>query len=286
MAHPYHHALSSVKKWGGQVSDYLALHDFFDASKAHVADFRHRALRHHSLGIYQLEEAFGKTLALSTGRVIPTRWVGEQHVIEDLGFIPTWADWCRCIRPERWMTRSKKLSVDLPADGKDRRILAEFVPQAWINDEAVAIDPLGPTTFDVTAEIVAMGRDAALKLRDDTDALRHAATCPPWIKAWTGPFIIHVEQAIEAYFDDSPPAMPSTEATDVALMRAKAVLDAYAALSLSAADDSDENLASIIADLLHLAATKGAGEADITHILHLAQSQHRAEHAAAAAQPQ
>lgn len=26
MAHPYHHALASVKKWGGEVSDYLALH--------------------------------------------------------------------------------------------------------------------------------------------------------------------------------------------------------------------------------------------------------------------
>lgn len=30
MAHPYHHALSSVKKWGGEVSDYLPLHSWFD----------------------------------------------------------------------------------------------------------------------------------------------------------------------------------------------------------------------------------------------------------------
>jgi hypothetical protein len=30
MAHPYHHALSSVKKWGGEVSDYLPLHTWFD----------------------------------------------------------------------------------------------------------------------------------------------------------------------------------------------------------------------------------------------------------------
>jgi len=26
MAHPYHHALSSVKKWGGTVEDYQAIH--------------------------------------------------------------------------------------------------------------------------------------------------------------------------------------------------------------------------------------------------------------------
>ena len=32
MAHPYHHALSSVKKWGGSVEDYLALHEFLDVT--------------------------------------------------------------------------------------------------------------------------------------------------------------------------------------------------------------------------------------------------------------
>jgi hypothetical protein len=35
-----------------------------------------------------LETIFGPTISLSTGRVIPTRWVGEQHVEQDLGFIP------------------------------------------------------------------------------------------------------------------------------------------------------------------------------------------------------
>ena len=40
MAHPYHHALSSVKKWGGEVKDYLPIHEWFDHSKSYVADFR------------------------------------------------------------------------------------------------------------------------------------------------------------------------------------------------------------------------------------------------------
>ena len=30
MAHPYHHALSSVKKWGGTVEDTLAIHSWLD----------------------------------------------------------------------------------------------------------------------------------------------------------------------------------------------------------------------------------------------------------------
>ena len=37
MAHPYHHALASVKKWGGEVSDYMHLHSWFDQSKSIAA---------------------------------------------------------------------------------------------------------------------------------------------------------------------------------------------------------------------------------------------------------
>lgn len=113
MAHPYHHALSSVQKWGGAVEDYIDLHSWFDASKLILADFRHRALRHHAEGIFLMETLFGKTLTLSSGRVIPTRWVGEQHVREDLGHIPSFADWARAIRPEPWMGRTPKIDVEV-----------------------------------------------------------------------------------------------------------------------------------------------------------------------------
>ena len=112
MAHAFHHAKSSQRKWGGDVSDYIALHAWFDESKAIIADYRHRALRHHAEGIFMLETIFGTTVTLSTGRVIPTRWVGEQHVREDLGRIPSFADWVRAIRPERWMGRATTLSLE------------------------------------------------------------------------------------------------------------------------------------------------------------------------------
>lgn len=107
MAHPYHHALSSAKKWGGVADDYLSLHCWFDESKSIIADFRHRALRHHAQGIFELERVFGTTITVSTGRIVPVRLIGEQHVIEDLGFIPSFADWVRCIRPEPWMGRAQ-----------------------------------------------------------------------------------------------------------------------------------------------------------------------------------
>ena len=55
------------------------------------------------------ETIFGPTITLSTGRIIPTRWVGEQHVREDLRFIPSFSDWVKAIRPEPWMGRTEKL---------------------------------------------------------------------------------------------------------------------------------------------------------------------------------
>ena len=58
------------------------------------------------------ETIFGPTLTLSTGRVIPTRWVGEQHVREDLGFIPSFADWVKAIRPEPWMGRAMRIEAE------------------------------------------------------------------------------------------------------------------------------------------------------------------------------
>ena len=59
------------------------------------------------------ETIFGPTLTLSTGRIIPTRWVGEQHVKEDLGFIPSFADWVKAIRPEPWMGRSERTDAQV-----------------------------------------------------------------------------------------------------------------------------------------------------------------------------
>ena len=117
MAHPYHHSLSSVRRWGGTTEDYQPLHDWFDQSKGMMADFRHRALRHHAEGIFMLETIFGPTRTLSTGRVIPTRWVGEQHVKEDLGFIPSMQDWFTHLKPQPWMGRTQKLPEEIPDSG-------------------------------------------------------------------------------------------------------------------------------------------------------------------------
>jgi hypothetical protein len=61
------------------------------------------------------ETIFGSTITLATGRVIPVRWIGEHHVREDLGFIPSFADWAKAIRPEPWMGRAMKLDAESQA---------------------------------------------------------------------------------------------------------------------------------------------------------------------------
>ncbi|MFU8866199.1 MAG: DUF6915 family protein [Rhodobacterales bacterium] len=104
MAHPLHHAESSARRFGGIADDYQAIHSWFDASKEHMAYFTHRALRHHTQGIFEAERSFGPSLTNSAGRVIPVRWIGEQHVKEDCrGRIPSLYDWLGRIQPESWM---------------------------------------------------------------------------------------------------------------------------------------------------------------------------------------
>lgn len=106
MSHPIEHADRSVRIWGGKRDDYLPIHNWFDATKECFADFRHRALRHHSWGIFDAERVFGISIVNSDGKEVPTRAIGEQHVREDCGGrVPTVADWFRNIKPEIWMSR-------------------------------------------------------------------------------------------------------------------------------------------------------------------------------------
>ena len=159
------------------------------------------------------------------------------------------------------------------------------VPQAWVNDVAIAIDPQGPTTYDVTREILAMGEEAALALRDDTDPtdkLRDAETCPKWIKDWTGPFIIHVEQAIADYFAGSNDTATAPAGGDVVILRARAALEAHATLQLKPLNESEHAIAGVITDLLHLARSESGDDATCTRILDMARKLYRAEHPASA----
>jgi len=53
--------------------------------------------------IFVAERIFGVTIVNSDGERVPVRYVGEQHVKEDLGRIPTTQDWLSQIKPVAWM---------------------------------------------------------------------------------------------------------------------------------------------------------------------------------------
>ncbi len=109
MSNPFYHAVSSAKCFGGRPEDYQEIHEWFDRGKVSQPDFKHRALSHHAQGIYDAARLFGHTITISTGARIPVRLIGEQHVHEDLGFIPSFQDWMDLLFAKRWMSPRAKL---------------------------------------------------------------------------------------------------------------------------------------------------------------------------------
>ncbi len=108
MSNPLVHAERAAKRWGGIPQDYLAIHQWFDATKAHLADNRHRLILHNSFGIALAEQVFGPAITNSSGRRVFVREIGIQHVLEDLGFIPTLAE-CLEETPLRpWMAGARQ----------------------------------------------------------------------------------------------------------------------------------------------------------------------------------
>lgn len=100
---PWIHAKNSVKKYGGVYGDYLAIHDQIDESKKAHASVKHRAVFHSAFGIYLVERIFGTTLRNSDGAIVQVRDVAEDHVLEDLGKIPSLDDWLGAMNIEQWM---------------------------------------------------------------------------------------------------------------------------------------------------------------------------------------
>jgi hypothetical protein len=100
---PWIHARSSARKYGGTPNDYLDIHEFMDSSKSAVADVRHRMVLHNSFGCYVVQMVFGIVRVNSDQKEYSPRDVAEDHIIEDLGFIPSLEKWTRNIPLEKWM---------------------------------------------------------------------------------------------------------------------------------------------------------------------------------------
>lgn len=116
---PWLHAKGSVRRFGGQISDYLDIHDFIDSSKQTVPDMRHRVILHSAFGIYIVEKVYGHTIVNSDGREVSTRDIAEKHVIEDMGTIPTVQDYLKHMPMLDWLggpKKNRKVVLELEVD--------------------------------------------------------------------------------------------------------------------------------------------------------------------------
>lgn len=110
---PLVHARSSARRFGGMPEDYLAIHEKIDSTKAAHAQVTHRCVFHSAFGIYLIEELFGRTLTNSDGKEVFVRDVAEQHVLEDLGCIPSLSDWLHEMPAKPWMAGQRKVAVEI-----------------------------------------------------------------------------------------------------------------------------------------------------------------------------
>jgi hypothetical protein len=105
---PVLHAKNSVKRHGGEIDEYLKIHEWLDQTKICVPDMRHRAILHSSFGIYLATDFFGDYFTNSVGKIVSVRDICEEHVIEDMGRIPTMEDYLREMPLYDWLGGPRK----------------------------------------------------------------------------------------------------------------------------------------------------------------------------------
>jgi hypothetical protein len=98
MANPLIHSKSSVKRWGGSVEDYLAIHELIDSPKATMNNNSSRALTHNSWFAYTIiPKIFGYNIVNSSGKSVDTVDIAMLHILEDfrMKFVPTPQDFLK-----------------------------------------------------------------------------------------------------------------------------------------------------------------------------------------------
>lgn len=138
---PSVHSNLSIRKYGGTPSDYQEIHDFLDMSKMAHADIRHRCILHNTLGPFLAERGIGvnhskaeylkakynwseeeyrdilglaadrsgTTIINSDGNKVSVRDVAEQHIIQDMGEIPSVSKYLNDMPIYDWLGHGQKI---------------------------------------------------------------------------------------------------------------------------------------------------------------------------------
>ena len=111
MANPHIHSLSSVKRWGGKVEDYIQIHKLIDSPKATMNNNTSRALTHNTWFAYEIIPlVFGYNITNSDGKSVDTVDIAMLHILEDfrMKFVPTPQDYLKHMELQAWMNNGVK----------------------------------------------------------------------------------------------------------------------------------------------------------------------------------
>jgi hypothetical protein len=138
---PSVHSNLLARKYGGIPSDYQEVHDFLDMSKMTHSDLRHRCILHNTLGPFLAEKGIGvnhsraeylkkkygwsdeeyqdvlsmasdrsgTTIVNADGAKVSVREIAEQHIIQDMGEIPSVSKYLDGMPLYEWLGHGQKV---------------------------------------------------------------------------------------------------------------------------------------------------------------------------------
>jgi hypothetical protein len=129
MANPEIHAKSSVKRWGGTIKDYLAIHELLDSPKETMNNNTARMLTHNVWFCYKIiPKIFGYNITNSDGKSVDTIDIAMLHVAEDfrMKFVPTVQDYLKHLDVQPWMNNGVKDIENQEATDLAKSIINKF----------------------------------------------------------------------------------------------------------------------------------------------------------------
>jgi len=129
MANPEIHSKSSVKRWGGEISDYIKIHELIDSPKATMNSNSARVLTHQTWFVYTIiPKIFGYNIVNSDGRSVDTIDIAMLHISEDFRHkgIPTAQDYLENIVVQPWFNNGVKPIPSVDAHNRSKELLEKL----------------------------------------------------------------------------------------------------------------------------------------------------------------
>lgn len=174
-----------------------------DGKVHHVVALRHPCAPHN----YGRRDTLARLLERVQDRVAPLlERIGGWWMLEDGGDVMSLTAYIPITVSEDVsdLESWKEAIAHLFGDRRNGSVHAKYVPQAWKRDQAVDVDPDGPTAIDITWEVLTMDREEVMTFHNDrefTEGLIDAIMAPDWIRNRQGPSSIEARVAVDRFFE-------------------------------------------------------------------------------------